>query len=104
MKTYELKKINVLPFATATAVMVGVVGIVEGAILFLASLGSEVQTSNFLLIIYPVVFQIMGFIFGALQAALLNLVSKHIVRIKFTLSEQPDLAEVLTKKFINSDS
>lgn len=93
----ELKKIGVLSLAKIQAVIMAIFGLLFG--LFIAVIDLILPAANgedafagfgfFIVIIFPVLYTAMGFVFGALTAVLYNLTAKWAGGIEFEVAK-PD--------------
>ena len=89
-----IKKIGVLSLAKFEAILMAVMGLIEGLIfaflgMFLgaltSSMGAAAGLGFFGIIVLPIVFGIMGFVFGAIGALLYNLIARLIGGIEIEL-------------------
>ncbi|MDI6720802.1 MAG: DUF3566 domain-containing protein [Candidatus Aenigmarchaeota archaeon] len=93
-KKFVMTRIGVLSTAKISAVVMLVFGFFIG--LFLAVFGSALYYSEsvsglgiaFLVILIPIIYAIMGFIFGAISAVIYNFIAKYIGGIEFDLREK----------------
>lgn len=92
MKMYELRKIDVLSFAKIMSLLMGTAGFFSAAISFM-TWGGIAQNFDFLAFASPLMMAAMGFITGAVQAILINVLTKYTNGIKFTVSELPTVED-----------
>jgi hypothetical protein len=87
----EIKRVEPFSIFKMAGVIYAFLGLIAGCIITLFSLAPGPKTSSlpfggvFAVVILPVVYGIAGAVFGAIAAALYNLVAKFVGGIKITL-------------------
>ena len=87
MKTYELKSINTLSLATAMGVCMGTVGILYSIVSFLTLNEETAPHLRYLIFLAPPFMTSTGMVTGLFYAWVINISTKHVRSIRFTVSE-----------------
>lgn len=87
----QLTHISVHQSAKVVAILYGILGLVVIPLFMLVSLADPAGGFPFwLLLLFPVFYAIMGYVFTALAAALYNAISSRAGGIEFTLQSATD--------------
>jgi hypothetical protein len=103
-----VKKIGVLSFAKIEALMMAFIGLIEG--ILVAVTGPVIQAANspevpmelklgaWAILILPIIYFVLGFVFGIIGSAIYNLFAKWVGGFEVELEDKGTAAKKIAKK------
>ena len=103
-----VKKIGVLSFAKIEALLMAFIGLIEGILVALAApsvqlasasdVPMELKLGAWAILLLPIVYFVLGFVFGVIGSAIYNLFAKWVGGFELELVEKGAVAKKIAKK------